>query len=199
MPIKLPMAKLSNWQQTVFACALLERMLPNYQMFAQAADFGNPKVLRSQLDTLWQRLDKSQKVKINLDAQLAKLEEQTPEPQAFDFFGVFPALDVCMAMMSLLQGAQNNEYDDLSNVGKLSENSVRYYVDLLLAEQHSDQETIGDNSQAIEQHPLMAWEIATQNELYDFIKDAPENKQTLISAKKMVLEEGLSNLGIEIG
>lgn len=197
MAIRLPFAKLSQWQQTAFCCAILERMLPNYAMFAQAAEFGDVGVLRNQLDLIWQRLDKSQKVKINFDAQLEKLELQTPDPEAFDFFGVFPALDVCMAMMSLIQALSSKDQDEFTNVSRLSENSVSYYVELLLAEEESDSETIDDH--AVKAHPLMQWEIATQNELFDFLKDAPESKVTCQQAKAMVLEEGLSNLGIEIG
>ncbi|WP_448212354.1 YjaG family protein [Colwellia sp. MEBiC06753] len=196
MAIHLPFAKLSNWQQTAFCCALLERMLPNYQMFSQAAEFGDASVIRNQLNTLWQKLDPSQKVKFNIDAQLEKLEMQTPDPEAFDFFGVFPALDVCMAMMSLLQGLQSKDLQEFANVSRLSHNSVSYYVELLLAESLDEDQDITEAD--INQHPLMAWERDTQNELFDFLKNAPETKATLDQAKAMVLEEGLSNLGIEI-
>ena len=194
MAIHLPFAKLSQWQQTAFCCALLERMLPNYAMFSQAAEFGDVAVLRNQLDLLWQRLDKSQKVKVNIDAQLEKLELQTPDPESFDFFGVFPALDVCMAIMSLLQALQSKDPQEFASVSRLSHNSVSYYIELSLAEESDAEITPAD----IRQHPLMEWELATQNELFDFLKDAPETKQTCQQAKAMVLEEGLSNLGIEI-
>lgn len=203
MAIHLPLAKLSQWQQTAFCCALLERMLPNYAMFSQAADFGDIKVLRNQLDLIWQRLDKNQKVKINYDAQLGKLEEQTPNPELFDFFGVFPALDVCMSLMSLLQAMQSSEGNEYNQVSKLSENSVSYYVELLLVDEAGEEQThtsgeLVIDEQAIDEHPLMVWEIETQNELFDFLQNAPESKNTCIQAKKMVLEEGISNLGIEI-
>jgi hypothetical protein len=44
----------------------------------------------------------------------------------------------------------------------------------------------------------MQWEIATQNELFEFLTTASENKASCLQAKVMVLEEGLSNLGIDI-
>ncbi|REL37205.1 YjaG family protein [Thalassotalea euphylliae] len=199
MAIRLPLAKLSLWQQTAFCCALLERMLPNYAMFSQAAEFGDVNVLRNQLDLIWQRLDSKQKVKLNFDAQLEKLEEQIPDPEAFDFFGVFPALDVCMALMSLLQALQSKDAQEFANVSRLSHNSVSYYVELLLVEESDDaDDELSISQQQLNQHPLMEWELATQNELFDFLKQAPENKNTCQQAKAMVLEEGLSNLGIEI-
>ena len=132
-------------------------------------------------------------MKINFDAQLAKLEEQVPDPEAFDTIGVFPALDACMAMMSLIQGIQAKSAEEIANVGRLSENSVTYFVEVSLAE--SDDEITANDIAA---HPLMQWEVAMQNEVFDRVKEAPENKQTCKSLKAMVLEEGLSNLGLEI-
>ena len=200
MSIQLPFEKLSQWQQPAFCSALLERMLPNYQMFAESVEFGNVSILRNQLDLVWQWLDKNNRCKINYQAQLLKLEPEIPDPEAFDFFGVFPALDVCMAVMSLLQGMQDIESEGLTNVGRLSENSVSYYVELILAEEIDEgaPEQASISEEDIQQHPLMQWEIATQTELFDFLISAPENKQTCLKIKAMMLEEGLSNLGIEI-
>ena len=195
MTIRLPFKTLSQWQQIAFCSALLERMLPNYQMFSDLEDFGDYKVVRNQLDLVWQWLDKNNRCKINFNAQLAKLEEQTPNPEHFDSFGVFPALDVCMALMSLLQAMQDKEEEGFENVGRLSENSVRFYVELLLVEEPGEDKISMDD---INQHPLMQWEIETQIELFDFIKNSSENKNSCIKAKSLVLEEGLSNLGIEI-
>jgi len=200
--INLPFKKLSQWQQVAFCAALLERMLPNYQMFADHVEFGNFKVLRNQLDLVWQWLDKANRCKINYDAQINKLEEQVPDPDAFDFLGVFPALDCTMALMSLFQAMQDPESDGFVNVGKLSENSVSYYVELSLAQEFDattpNEDEIEISPEKIAEHPLMQWEIATQNELFDFLSSASENKASCIKAKAMVLEEGLSNLGIEI-
>ena len=197
MSIYLPLSKLSQWQQVAFSAALLERMLPNYQLFSETEQFGDYAVVRNQLDSLWQWLDKNNRSKINFTAQLNKLEEQTPNPELFDAFGVFPALDFCMALMSLFQSIQDKENDNLDNIGRLSENSVSFYVELLLAEALED-DALEISIEDINNHPLMQWEIATQNELFDFLKDASENKQTCLEIKALALEEGLSNLGIEI-
>ncbi len=202
MAINLPLKNLSQWQQVAFCAALLERMLPNYQMFAEHVEFGDYKVLRNQLDLIWQWLDKNSRCKINYDAQIAKLDEQVPDPDAFDFFGVFPALDSAMAVMSLFQSMQDSQNSVFENISKLSENSVSYYVELSLAQEIDAQTPEGDEiiitPEQITQHPLMQWEIATQDELFDFIKTASENKASCLKAKALVLEEGLSNLGIEI-
>jgi uncharacterized protein YjaG (DUF416 family) len=198
LAIYLPFAKLSHWQQVAFAGALLERMLPNYQMFSESSEFGDYALLRNQLDLIWQWLDKNNKIKINIGAQLNKLEEQTPDPEAFDSFGVFPALDVCMAMMSLWQLIQTNgkdkAHEDINSISRLSQNSVNYYVELLLIEEGDEEQPTAN----IDEHPLLVWENETQTELFDFLKFAAETKRSCQLATKIVLSEGLSNLGIEI-
>lgn len=198
MAITPSLQNLSQWQQTAFCAALLERMLPNYKMFSEASNFGDYKVLRNQLDLVWQWLDKNSKIKINYSAQLVKLEDNIPDPEQFDFIGVFPALDAAMALMSLLQNMQDKDSDGFANVAKLSENSVSYYVELLLLDEQGDNEDAEVSADDINQHPLMEWERATQKELFDYLTIAAEQKKTCIQAKELVLEEGLSNLGIEI-
>lgn len=210
MAIHLPFAKLSHWHQIAFSAALLERMLPNYQMFSEAADFGNAKILRNQLDIIWQWLDNSNTVKINSDAQLLKLEAETPDPEAFDSFGVFPALDACMAFSALWQLMQVKpakkqklaeiDTDDIQSISRLSHNSVSYYIELLLLEEaeESADEELTITAEQMDEHPLMQWENDTQNELFNFLKFAAADKRTCKLAKQMSLSEGLSNLGIEI-
>jgi len=212
--IHLPFVKLSHWQQIAFSAALLERMLPNYRMFSEAVDFGDAKVLRNQLDIIWQWLANSNTVKINIDAQLLKLESETPDPETFDSFGVFPALDACMALTALWQLMQSKpqkknkisvlDLDDIKSISRLSHNSVSYYVEMLLLNeadeinQDLDAEELVITEEQINAHPLVQWENDTQNELFDFMKFAAEDKRSCELVKKMSLSEGLSNLGIEI-
>ncbi|MDO6446763.1 YjaG family protein [Colwellia sp. 1_MG-2023] len=201
MSIHIPLTKLTQWQKIAFCVTLIERMLPNYKAFSENSGFGNFQLIRNQLDLIWQRLDKSQKVNINYDAQLLKLEEQVPDPQAFDLFGVYPALDTSMAVMSLLQAMQDKEGEGFESISRLSQGSVNFYVELCLAQELDESNSANTeeiSQQLINEHPLMEWEAATQNELFDFLKNSPENKATIKALKNMVSEQGLSNLGIEI-
>lgn len=194
MSIVQSLTKLSLWQQYAFSASLLERMLPNYQLFSASYEFGDEKVLRNQLNLIWQKLDKSQKVKLNYEAQLAKLEPLVPDPEMFDSFGVYPALDCTMAMMSLLQAMQDSDEQGAPSVSRLSLNSVNFYVELMIS-----QEADSEVSQAmIDSHPLTQWENETQQELCDVLAASKENKATLDKVRQLVTEEGLSNLGIEV-
>jgi uncharacterized protein YjaG (DUF416 family) len=106
-----------------------------------------------------------------------------------------------MAMMSLLQAMQDNDSQDIENVenvARLSQNSVSYFVELTLAQAYEEDDEIIISEKDINKHPLMEWEQATQEELLGYLTKAPENKASCLKVKAMVLEEGLSNIGIEI-
>ncbi len=197
MFIKLSFKQLSQWQRSAFCCALIERMLPNYKMFTQIANFGDLALLRNQLDLLWQKLS-DRKIKINAEAQLTKLELQTPSPEDFDFFGAYSALDTCMALMSVLQGAQETDIDYVEQVSQLSQNSVSHYIELTLAQEYTEADQITLLVDVIKQHPLMQFEGETQQELFDFLLSAAETKKTCQQLKTLALVAGVSNLGIEI-
>ncbi len=196
MAIHLPLNKMTLWQKTAFSAALLERMLPNYQMFSEATEFGDHSVLRNQLDLIWQRLNKQGKVNINYDVQLAKLEQQIPDPQMYDFFGVYPALDAAMGLMALLQAMQDNEGEGFDSIMRLSENSVLFYVEHSLA-QSSDSEVVNISQAMLAEHPLVIWEKAMQNDLFDCSKTVRENSSGCAALKSLALGQGVSNLGIE--
>ena len=87
---------------------------------------------------------------------------------------------------------KDNEYSN--SVSRLSQNSVNYYVELLLIDEGNEDIQAAD----VDEHPLTAWEKDTQNELFDFLTMAAESKRSCQLATKMVLSEGLSNLGIAI-
>ena len=102
MTIQLSFFALNQWQQIAYSAAIIERMLPNYKMFAEAVEFGDSKLLRNQLDLVWQWLDKNNRCKINYEAQLAKLELHIPNPEEFDSFGVFPRMSGNVTLTPLI-------------------------------------------------------------------------------------------------
>ena len=44
----------------------------------------------------------------------------------------------------------------------------------------------------------MQWEISTQQELLEYVKTHERNKSTVKALKEMALQEGISNIGLEI-
>lgn len=180
---------LQGWQAVAFAATLLERMLPNYTLFCEVTEFADPSLYRNSLDAIWDWLS-SPKAKINFAAQLEKIEAAVPDAADYDNYGVFPAIDVAMSMSAIILLIQNEDLQGAVVVSKLSQGGVEAFIEA------TSESTISDAE--IKVHPLMQWEIETQKELLDLIKQHPHNASTCKLLKAFATEPGMSNIGIEI-
>lgn len=100
-PIHLRLEKLESWQHVTFMACLCERMYPNYAAFCKETGFGDGHIYRRILDLIWETLTVKD-AKVNFDSQLEKLEEAIPAADDFDLYGVYPAIDACVALSELL-------------------------------------------------------------------------------------------------
>ena len=170
-----------------FSAALLQRMVPNYQLFCELTEFAEPDTLSKCLDLIWESLC-SPKSKINFATQLEKVEEATPDVSDYDSFGVHPALDAAIAMSSAINLIMKVDPHGAVVVSKLSQGSVEAY---LLA---SGEATEDD----VKVHPLMQFEIAIQQELLDAVTTKAPMTQKVSKLKTIAASEGISNIGLEI-
>lgn len=170
-----------------FSAALLQRMVPNYQLFCELTEFAEPDTLTKCLDLIWESLC-SPKSKINFATQLEKVEEATPDVSDYDSFGVYPALDAAIAMSSAINLIMKVDPHGAVVVSKLSQGSVEAY---LLA---SGEATEDD----VKTHPLMQFEIAIQQELLDAVTTKAPMTQKVAKLKIIAASEGISNIGLEI-
>ncbi|MFT6328452.1 MAG: hypothetical protein ACJAYN_000377 [Bermanella sp.] len=188
--------KLSTFQQVrelskkpavAFSAALLQRMLPNYELFCDVSEFGDKELAAKLVDLIWEWLNAS-KAKINIAVQLEKLEEVTPDIENFDTFGVYPALDFCMALTATLQLMSDEEPGGAVIVAKLSQGGVEAYLLALSATDLSNEE--------IKQDPLMQFEIDTQLEVLVMCKDKSIDFKSLRNEMKA---QEMSNIGLSLG
>lgn len=84
------------------ALARIETLMPAYALFAELCQWDERGVLRTVVDTLWQRAEQAP-VTVNIDAMIEKVEMVTPAPEDFDNYGVWPALDASVAVMLVLE------------------------------------------------------------------------------------------------
>ncbi|MFQ6371214.1 YjaG family protein [Shewanella sp. YIC-542] len=185
---------LSLPQKKLLAVALCQRMLPNYQLFAEVCQFGNPAVLDTLLQLLWQSLYDS-KLKLNIELQLAKLEENTPEPEQFDVYGVYPALDAVVALSSLLGALESKVEDDITNISKLSSATVANYIEAIAPENLSDKQL----EDFVFAHEVMQAEREVQENLLTIVEEQPHPKADFIKElRKEIVAAGVSNIGITL-
>ena len=181
-------------QKKLFAVALCQRMLPNYQLFSEVCEFGDPKVLDTLLNLLWQSMYDN-KLKLNIDIYLERLEANTPEPADFDVYGVYPAMDAVVALTSLISALQSKVEEDIVNISKLSSATVANYIEATCEQEFDNEDALDDYIFA---HEVMQEEKEMQSSLLDIIEDNLHMKADFIKElRREILEIGVSNIGIE--
>jgi hypothetical protein len=185
---------LSLPQKQLFAIALCQRMLPNYQLFSEVCQFGEPKVLSTALELLWQsQYDK--KLKFNIDVHLQRLEDNTPDPGQFEAYGVYPAMDAAVGISMLIAAIDAKNEEDITNISKLSSSTVANYIEAISDESLTD-EALDDFVFA---HEVMQEEKALQESLLDIIEANPTIDAELVKGlRKDIIEAGVSNIGISL-
>ena len=181
--------ELEGWYAVAFSATLLERMLPNYVLFCEATEFADPAQYRNSLNAIWEWLAVP-KTKINFAVQLEKVEDAVPDASDFDNYGVFPAIDMAMSLSATILLIQGEDPQGAVVVSKLSQGGVEAFIEA------SSEQDISDLD--IKQHPLMQWEIETQQELLVFLSKCPKNAQSCKQLKQLATAEGMSNIGLEI-
>jgi uncharacterized protein len=185
---------LSLPQKQLFAIALCQRMLPNYQLFSEVCEFGEPKVLSTALELLWQsQYDK--KLKFNIDVHLQRLEDNTPDPSQFEAYGVYPAMDAAVGIGMLMAAIDGKNEEDIINISKLSSSTVANYIEAI-SDVSLTHDVLDDY---VFDHEVMQEEKELQDALLTIIEANPDiNAELVKGLRKDVIEAGVSNIGISL-
>ena len=174
-----------------FMASLCERMYPNYQMFCKQTEFGDPAVYRRILDLVWETLVVKD-AKVNFDSQLEKLEEAIPSAEDYDLYGVYPAIDACIALGELIHSRLGGE--TLEHAIAISETSIRTVamLEMTQAGKEMTDEELG-SLPAVEEEWDIQWEI------FRLLDACEERDIDLIKGLRSDLREaGVSNIGINL-
>lgn len=188
-PIHLRLEKLESWQHVTFMACLCERMAPNYRAFCQQTGFADGQLYRRILDLLWETLVVKD-AKVNFDSQLEKLEEAIPSADDYDIYGVYPAIDACVALSELLHSRLSGE--TLTHAIAVSETSITTVamLEMTQAGREMTEEELKANA-AVEEEWDIQWEI------FRLLAACEERDLELIKGLRSDLREsGISNIGI---
>ncbi len=190
-PIHLRLEKLESWQHVTFMASLCERMYPNYAMFCQQTGFGDAHIYRRILDLVWETLTVKD-AKVNFDAQLEKFEEAIPVAEDYDIYGVYPAIDACVALSDLLHALLSGETcEQAVEVSKTSITTVCMLEMTQAGREMTDDEL--KNNPSVEQEWDIQWEI------HRLLAACEERDIELIKGLRADLREaGSSNIGINL-
>lgn len=190
------MRDLTLAQQGAIAATLLERMLPNYQLFSEVSQFGDPQLVRKILDLCWEWLTVP-KAKINFERLAEELELATPEVNHYDMFGVYPAVDCATALDMMLNGISQQDGAEFINVAKISQATVARLVEYQAAD--AEITTEAELKKLVRDDPLMQYEMACLAELIALVQPMQRiGREQMQQLKAWVKELGLTNLGMEL-
>ncbi|WP_163575122.1 YjaG family protein [Halomonas faecis] len=180
---------LSSRRQQAFMAALIERLLPNYALYAQTAGHGDVHGLRVILDLVWERLA-VQGAKIDFERQAEKLAGLEP-PGDDDSFGARRALEAVVALSALLDTLQGEAPDAVLEVSRTSKGGVRAFIELTEGE-------VDDQRLAalVREHPLMTEENAFQDAVLEAAEEGVLDRDALKTLRRLGRNEGVSNLGL---
>ncbi len=191
-PLQIRLEKFVPWQQVTFMACLCERMYPNYAMFCQQTEFTDPQSLRAILDRVWESLT-VKNAKVNFENELEKLEELFPNPDDYDFYGVYPAIDACVGLSTLLHALLDRDTLFEAMI-ELSQHSVSTVAQLEVAQ--GEDEITNENQK---QNKAVCEEWDVQWAIFRPIKDAAERDIQLIKDLRTELrEDGISNIGVSL-
>ncbi|WP_154114971.1 YjaG family protein [Vibrio cincinnatiensis] len=191
-PLQLRLEKFEPWQQITFMACLCERMFPNYALFCEQTEFAQARGYRDILDSVWELLT-VKNAKINFERQLEKLEDLIPTTDEFELYLVYPAIDACEALATLLHGLLDR--DDLyESMQKISQISVRTVVQL---EEAQNGDVITNENQKENEAVCAEWDV--QWAIFRPLREAIERDIDLIKDLRQELrDECVSNIGLTL-
>ena len=185
---------LSKKQQAVLSLMLLHRMLPNYQLFVAVTEFPQPHQIDNIMNSLWERL-LVHGAKLNFSALEEKVEVLTPDENAYEMYGVYPAIYFCTGLLTYISGEQNEEEYAPVAIAKVSQGSIVHLIEYQAGEQELD-------NTAIREHELMQREVELLTDFIGYVETIHFKKSSASEIKKQALakalEDGASNIGIEV-
>lgn len=191
-PLQLRLEKLEPWKQITFMACLCERMYPNYAMFCESTEFAEARIYKDILDSIWELLT-VKNAKVNFERQLEKLEEIIPSSEDFEFYGVYPAIDACIGLSTLLHGLLDRD-DLFESMQKVSQQSV---VTVAQLEEAQSGEEITNDNQKDNEAVCAEWDV--QWAIFRPLKDSEERDIELIKdLREELREEGISNIGVSV-
>lgn len=104
---------LNHWQQLAFNTALCERSFANFELFCEIEEWQDQKKgARKILNKVWEYLRGQLKSLKNMEKQLETLTDFIPDPDDFEQYGAYPAMDTTVALQSCVQSILDSSIMD---------------------------------------------------------------------------------------
>jgi len=188
-------SQLQGWRECAFLLALAERSFPNYALFADAVELKTGAKMRQVLDLGWDMLQKEAS-EAAIPQLLAKLEGLSPDVNAYDAYGVYPAFDFCQLLEQALLNRLNPGKHRATEASQIATATVMNFIELSEGEDLDEDELV----RLLEQHPLMKEEKIFQRDLVlELKRQRTPTSQFVERLRARAANDGVSNLGVSLG
>ena len=181
------------WQLTAFCTAMAQRSFPNYGLFSEVTEFGDNAELIHSLNMLWDHVAGQQSSK-NFERLLERLEEQTPDIEQFDMYGVYPALDAIVSLTTAVHCSMEPSIDDAFSNARLSLATIGKF----LAQAEAPGLKGVELNQYIDQHPLTLQHLDFIDEVTALLSKSKPNQDMKKALRQLATNDGISELGISL-
>ncbi|MBW4936607.1 YjaG family protein [Marinobacter sp. F4206] len=187
-------SQLQGWRECAFLLALSERSFPNYALFADAVGLKTGGKMRQLLDLAWDMLQKDT-AESAIPQLLAKLESLSPDVDAYDAYGVYPAFDFCQLLEQALLNRLNPTKHRATDASQMATGTVMSFVELSEGDELDEDELV----RLLEQHPLMKEDKTFQRDIVLALKrQRTPTEQFVDKLRGDAANDGVSNLGISL-
>lgn len=188
-------SQLQGWRECAFLLALAERSFPNYALFADAVELKTGAKMRQLMDLAWDMLQKDAS-EAAIPQLLAKLETLSPDVNAYDAYGVYPAFDFCQLLEQALLNRLNPGKHRATEASGIATTTVMNFVEMSEGEDLDEDELV----RLLDQHPLMKEDKAFQRDLVlDLKRQRTPTSQFVERLRQQAVNDGVSNLGVSLG
>ncbi len=187
-------SQLQGWRECAFLLALAERSFPNYALFADAVGVKTGAKMRQLLDLAWGMLQKDAS-EAAIPQLLAKLESLSPDVNAYDAYGVYPAFDFCQLLEQALLNRLNPGKHRASDASHMATATIINFIELSEGEGLDEDELV----RVLDQHPLMKEDRIFQRDVVLALKrQRTPTEQFVDGLRASAANDGVSNLGISL-
>lgn len=187
-------SQLQGWREFAFLMALAERSFPNYALFADAMDLKTGAKMRQLLDLAWEMLQRDTS-EAAIPQLLAKLENLSPDVDAYDAYGVYPAFDFCQLLEQALLNRLNPSKHRATDASQMATGTVMNFIEMSEGDELDEDQLV----RLFEQHPLMKEDKVFQRDLVLSLKrQRTPTTQFVEGIRKDSANDGVSNLGISL-
>ncbi|WP_372980911.1 YjaG family protein [Marinobacter sediminum] len=187
-------SQLQGWRECAFLLSLAERSFPNYALFADAVGLKTGAKMRQMLDQGWGMLQEDV-AESAIPQLLAKLEALSPDVEAYDAYGVYPAFDFCQLLEQALLNRLNPAKHRATEASQMATGTVMSFIEMSEGDELDEDGLV----RLLEVHPLMKEDKAFQRDLVLALKRQRTPTQQFTEGLRIdAANDGISNLGISL-